>query len=372
MYSVIVGSSPQTGHAGSRLSETSVKDVSSASKSSSRPTSGSPSPSDELQRLVRLERADDPGQHAEDAALGAARRQLGRRRGGEEAAVARAVAGLEHGHLALEAVDRAVDERDVVPDRRVVQQVARREVVGAVDDHVPALAEDAVDVLRGDPLVVGDDLDVGIERLERALRGGDLRLPEPVGGVDDLALQVGRVDDVGVDDPELADARGREVERRRRAEAAGADEEHARVEQLQLAGLADLRDEQVAAVARVLLRAERARELRGEAVALPVGEAAGEVDDARVAELLERLRGERGARADRRSRRSRAGRGPAAACSMRLSRLPRGIQTAPGMWPSSHSSRSRTSRKAGSSERAAASRGVHSSISPLTCWRRSL
>src|SRR3712207_7276689 len=34
----------------------------------------------ELDRLVRLERADDPGQDAEDAALRAARRELGRRR----------------------------------------------------------------------------------------------------------------------------------------------------------------------------------------------------------------------------------------------------------------------------------------------------
>ena len=35
-----------------------------------------------------------------------------------------------------------MDDGDAVPDRRVVQQVARREVVGAVDDHLPALVED--------------------------------------------------------------------------------------------------------------------------------------------------------------------------------------------------------------------------------------
>ena len=46
--------------------------------------------------------------------------------------------------------------------------------------------------------------------------------------VDDLALQVRVVDDVGVDDAERADAGRGEVERRRRAEAAGADQEHAR------------------------------------------------------------------------------------------------------------------------------------------------
>ena len=146
-----------------------------------------------------------------------------------------------------------MDDRDLVPDGGVVQQVARREVVGAVDDHVPAVGEDPVDVLGGEPLLVGLHGHVGVERLERPLRRLGLGLAEPVGRVDDLALEVRRVDGVVVDDPERADAGGGEVERRRRAEPAGADQEDARVEQLQLALLADLRDQQVAAVAAALL-----------------------------------------------------------------------------------------------------------------------
>ena len=212
---------------------------------------------DQLQRLVRLDRADDPRQHAEHAALRAARRELGGRRLREEAAVARPDARVEHGDLALEAEDRAVDDRDPAPHGRVVHEVARREVVGAVDDHVPAVGEDPVDVLGGEPLLERHDLHVGVERLERPLRGADLRLAEPVGRVHDLALQVRLVDDVGVDDAERADAGGCEVERRGRAEPAGADEQDARVEQALLPFLADLGDEQVAAVARALLRRER-------------------------------------------------------------------------------------------------------------------
>ena len=45
MYSVIVGESPQTGHAGSRRSATSSNVAVSASKSSSLPISGLPMPS---------------------------------------------------------------------------------------------------------------------------------------------------------------------------------------------------------------------------------------------------------------------------------------------------------------------------------------
>ena len=71
--------------------------------------------------------------------------------------------------------------------------------------------------------------------------------------MDDLALQVGDVDDVEVDDADGAHAGRREVEHRRRAEAAGADEEHAGVQQPGLAVRADLRDEQVARVALLLL-----------------------------------------------------------------------------------------------------------------------
>ena len=123
---------------------------------------------------------------------------------------------------------------------------------------------------------------------------------DAVGGVDDLALQVGEVDDVVVDDPERADARGGEVERGRRAEAARAEQQHLRVEQLLLALEADLRDEQVARVALALLGGERARDLDLVAAVLPQRDAAGHRLDVLVAEqLLQRVGGERGAVAGR-------------------------------------------------------------------------
>src|SRR5438067_999101 len=80
-----------------------------------------------------------------------------------------------------------------------------------------------------------------------------------------------------------------EIERGGRAETAGADQEDARLEQLQLSFFPDLGNQQMAAVARALLRVEDARELRRKAVALPVREAARERDDVLVPELLERF-----------------------------------------------------------------------------------
>ena len=89
-----------------------------------------------------------------------------------------------------------------------------------------------------------------------------------------------------------------EVERRRRAEPAGSDQEHAGVEQLLLPLFADLRDQDVARVAGALLGGERTRRLEVVAVPLPVGESAGHRGDVVVAELGERLGGERGAGTD--------------------------------------------------------------------------
>ena len=110
----------------------------------------------------------------------------------------------------------------------------------------------------------------------------------------DLPLEVRLVDDVGVDDSEGADAGCGEVERGRGAEAAGADQQDPRLEQLQLALFADLRNQKVAAVTRTLLGAESTgRDVQWVAMALPVVDAAGQRDDVLVPELLERPRRER-------------------------------------------------------------------------------
>ena len=183
-------------------------------------------------------------------------------------------------------------DRDVVPDRRVVHEVARREVVGAVHDHVPPGLEDPVDGLGRQALAERHDLDVRVQRLDPAPRRVGLRLAERVGRVRDLALEVRLVDDVRVNDSEPPDARRSQVEGGRRAQPTCADEQYPRVEQLQLALLADLGDQEVPAVPRLPRRAERARKLRREAVSLPIGVAAGQRDRAFVAELGECLRGE--------------------------------------------------------------------------------
>ena len=187
-----------------------------------------------------------------------------------------------------------MDHRDPGRDRCVVQQVAGLEGVGAVEDDVVAVDEPS-DVVGQEHLVVGHDLDVGVERLDRLAGGVDLLRAEALGRMDDLALQVARLDDVEVDDAERPNAGRGEVQGARAAEAAGADEQHLRLEQLHLPGGADLRDQEVPAVARLLGRGEGRRRLDRQAVCLPREDAAGHVGDVRVAQLLELLGAEAGA-----------------------------------------------------------------------------
>ena len=89
-----------------------------------------------------------------------------------------------------------------------------------------------------------------------SLAGLRLGLADVADAVDDLALQVGLVDLVELGDAERADAGRGQVEQRRAAEAAGADDEHLGVLQPLLPGHPDVGDDQVAAVAAYLVDGE--------------------------------------------------------------------------------------------------------------------
>ena len=74
--------------------------------------------------------------------------------------------------------------------------------------------------------------------------------------VNDLALQIGVIDDVEINNAERAHARRAQIKRQRRAQASGADAEHLRSLDLELALHADLGHDQVARVAQDLVVVE--------------------------------------------------------------------------------------------------------------------
>ena len=166
---------------------------------------------DQLDDFGGLDDADDAGKNAQDAALGAAWDKAGRGRFGVEAAVARAFFGGEDAGLALEAEDAAVGVGLVEQHAGVIDQVAGLEVVGAVGNDV-VLGEDLEGVGAGQHGVVLDDVQRGIEGVQLLLRGVDLLAADVFGRVNDLALQIARVDHVEVDQAQSADTRRSQVQ----------------------------------------------------------------------------------------------------------------------------------------------------------------
>ena len=120
----------------------------------------------------------------------------------------------EDGCLALEPVDAAVNVGNPEQDRSVVDEIARSEVVGPVDDQIVA-ARNIEGVAGGESGLVRLDVHVGVDVTQPVASGIDLRAADPRGAVEYLTLQVRKVDHIEVDQAKSADAGGGEIESNR-------------------------------------------------------------------------------------------------------------------------------------------------------------
>ena len=147
-------------------------------------------------------------------------------------------------------------------------------------------------VLGGERRGVRHHPHVRVVRVQRVDRRVDLRPAHVLGLVQQLPLQVREVDDVEVDEADRADAGEREVDRHRRAEPAGAHDQHLRVAQLALPDRSDLRHDDVPRVAHRLVGRERHARGGGAAVAGAIRRPAGQRRDHRhLVTVAERRRG---------------------------------------------------------------------------------
>ncbi len=105
-----------------------------------------------------------------------------------------------------------------------VDGLPRGEVVAAVQHDVGASHQPGqqagIDAQRH-----GVDHDVGVDRRNGRLCRRGLGLADAVGGVGDLALQVGQVHVVVIDQRDAAHAGTGQIQRHGRAQAAGADDQ---------------------------------------------------------------------------------------------------------------------------------------------------
>src|SRR5437660_1376408 len=98
-----------------------------------------PAAKNQLDGFHRLDRADDSGQNAKDAAFRAGRDKPRRGRFRIEAAVARAIRHAENSGLSFEAENRAVNIWFAEQDAGVVDEVASGKIVSPIDDDIKVL-----------------------------------------------------------------------------------------------------------------------------------------------------------------------------------------------------------------------------------------
>ncbi len=120
-----------------------------------------------------------------------------------------------------------MDDRHPGEGAGVGEEEARGEVVGGVDDDGGA-GDDVAH--RGREGTAGDagDHDARRAPLDGLGEGVELGAADVFGGEEDLAVEVGDIDAVVVDDREPLHAARDEGDRQRRADAARADDHHAR------------------------------------------------------------------------------------------------------------------------------------------------
>src|SRR5712664_1403254 len=204
---------------------------------------------DHLDRFHRLDGADNSGQDAEHAAFRARGHKPRRRWFRIEAAVARAIGHAENGDLPFEPENRAVHIWLSQQNTRVVDEIPRGEIVGAVDDDIKVL-EEFERIRAGELRFERLDLNVRIEVCKARAGGFALRLADVAGAKRNLTLEIGEVDDVKVDQAQFADARGGKIQTKWRAKPARADEQYFGVLQFELPLHTDFRHDEMAAVAK--------------------------------------------------------------------------------------------------------------------------
>ncbi len=164
--------------------------------------------------LERLNGADNTRQDPQNPSLVTRRHQT---RGWwlpEQTAIARSRRSSEHRRLPVEAEDRAVHVRDAQQHARVVHEVPRWEVVTPVHDDIEA-TEEIERVAGREPVVERAERHVRVEVTQPRRSRRHFARPDCRCAVKHLALQVGLVEGVGIDDPERPHTGGGEVQQHR-------------------------------------------------------------------------------------------------------------------------------------------------------------
>ena len=122
------------------------------------------------------------------------------------------MACVENGNLAVEPQNRAVHVRLAQQHAGIVHEVASGKVIGAVNDDV-VITQNLQRIRTGQLHFVSDDVDFRIQVLQTPRGHGHLRLPDIRRRIHHLALQVGDIDAIEIDDADASDTGRGQIKR---------------------------------------------------------------------------------------------------------------------------------------------------------------
>ena len=199
------------------------------------------------ERREMASRSDQRAQHAKLRAIVAIVRVEGI---ADKTAVARAARfpAAPDTDLCLELRRSGADQRNLQPHRRIADCQPGSEVVAAVDDQRMA-GKQVLGIVMIDPGLDGRGLHMRIQSLDECGRGRRFRHPDLVGAEDRLALEVGQIEGIVVDDCQSPKTRAGECRYYGTADAAGTDNDGAGRLEACLTGAADVGQDNVPGVA---------------------------------------------------------------------------------------------------------------------------
>ena len=160
--------------------------------------------------------------------------------------------------MTLEAEDRAINIGLSEQDAGVVYKIARGKIVGAIHDDV-VVFQNVERVFAGEMSFKEIDLNFGVQIVQATGGGFDFRAANVAGAEQDLALEIGEIHAIEIDEADASNARGGEIQAEWRSKTAGANAQNFGLLELQLPVHADFRHDQVTAIAQDFFLGKRNR-----------------------------------------------------------------------------------------------------------------
>src|SRR5208282_5915086 len=121
----------------------------------------------------------------------------------------------ENGALTVKPKNRSVNIRLLRQNTDIVRKIASRKIIRSIDNNVVIL-DHLHRVLASKQHVMQIDLDVRIDGFDPVPGGVQFFAANVVGTVQNLALQIRKIDDIEIDEAYSADTGGGKVKRNRR------------------------------------------------------------------------------------------------------------------------------------------------------------